>query len=85
MRHEFTIQGLQDPVIECALHSQVEQTLPGFDYGMSTAIQQGVSTCQTTLLNDNSTWRSYGISPRFFFSEKQKKQKEKFLQFLHCE
>jgi hypothetical protein len=60
-------------------------TEQGFDYGMSTSIQQGVSTWHGALLNDNSAWRSYfsyGISPRCFFGEKQKKQQGKF---LHCE
>jgi hypothetical protein len=51
----------------------------GFDYGMSTSIQQGISTWHGALLNDNSTWRpyfNYGISPRCFFGEKQKSKRE---------
>jgi hypothetical protein len=39
----------------------------GFDYGISTAIQQGVSTWHGALLNERSTWRPYGISLPFVF------------------
>jgi hypothetical protein len=47
---------------------------------MSTAIQQGVSTWYVALLNENSTWRPYGISsppPPLFLGGKARKQEGK--------
>jgi hypothetical protein len=49
---------------------------------MSTATQRGVSTWRVALLNENSTWRPYGISTPHnrFLTAKARKQEGKFCQ-----
>jgi hypothetical protein len=53
----------------------------GFDHGMTTAIEEGVSTWHDgALLNVNSKWRPYGISPRCcFLSENRTARRNMFL------